>query len=179
MSGGRRGGADQWRGGTARGPAPRCLGARRRAFPLRPPARPPARRIVVASPPPPSGYLEAVTRERFPRGRGRGRGKPGRGGAGRAGALSAGRLFVVRPRTRADPRGADGAGETSRGRWMLILPPCPPATCGQRSCLDLPGRLPSTPCRVTREPWLPPGLGADGTPVSPGNKPGSHTKRLF
>lgn len=39
MSGGRRGGANQWHGGTARSPAPRCLGARRRAFP---PFRPPA-----------------------------------------------------------------------------------------------------------------------------------------
>lgn len=175
MSGGRRGGADQWRGGTARGPAPRCLGARRRAFPLRPPARPPDCCRLAPSPfrvpgGGDAGAIPAGTRART-REAGAGRGGPARSPPGA--------FLLCDPRTRAGPRGADGAGETRRGRWMLILPPCPPATCGQRSCLDLPGRLPSTRCRVTREPWLPPGLGADGTPVSPGNKTGSHTKRLF
>lgn len=172
MRGGRRGGADQWRGGTARSPAPRCLGARRRAFP---PLRPPARWIVVASPPPPSGYLEAVTPERFPRGRGRGRGKLGRGGAGRR-ALH-GAPFCCRG---TDPR------RPPRSRWSRSarVGCCgrrpAPSNLRERRCPDLPGRLPSTGRRrVTREPWFAPGLRADGTPVSPGNNPGLRTKGVF
>lgn len=117
-----------------------------------------------------------------------------------AGAVPAG----TRARTREAGAGRRGPARSPRGALLLwgTDPRLPPAQqmepgkrsaragcCGrhpvpsnlrERSCLDLPGRLPSTGRRrVTREPWLAPGLRADGTPVSPGNNPGNRTKGVF
>lgn len=117
--------------------------------------------------------------------RGRGSGSRGdagadagsQGGAARAGALSAGRPFVV------GGGGDQPASARQRSRWSRGSNPhaagCygrrpAPSNLRQRSCPDLPGR-----CRVTREPWLASGLRADGTPVSPGNNPGSRTRGVF
>lgn len=121
-------------------------------------------------------------------------------GGGDAGAFPAG----TRARTREAGAGRRGPARSPRGALLLwgTDPRRPPAQqmepgkrsaragcCGRRpapsnlrepSCRDLPGRLPSTRRRrVTREPWLAPGLRADGTPVSPGNNPGSRTKGGF
>lgn len=141
-------------------------------FPPAPPrlrARPPAAGLLSPRPPPPSGYLEAVARERFPRGRGRRRGNPGRGGAGQARSPRGVLLLWDTDRPDRCPVGppalADGApgveegglgmwergelvgvGETIRTRLDAGAAALPPATCGRgvaRTCQG--GSPPSTP----------------------------------
>lgn len=112
-------------------------------------------------------------------------------GGGDAGAFPAG----ARARTREAGAGRRGPARSPRGSLLLWGPTHagpprsrwsrgndPPARDAadaarpqQPAGAELPGPARAAPL-VTREPWLAPGLRADGTPVSPGNSPGSRTK---